>query len=112
MFEYLPVRGALGRPVWGRRSCPGCRTHGGRGQGAAYPKAGQRRRTLGRWRPTLQKHKGNTDMIYCNRRGFYCEMYFHTSLVHQSLCAHLGPGDLGPGTWDHTGMTDHASIVI
>lgn len=53
----LPVREAPGRPVWGRRSCLGCRAHGGRGQGAKYPKADQRRRTRGRWRPTLQKQK-------------------------------------------------------
>lgn len=55
--NHLPVREALGRPVWGRRSCLGCRSHGGRGQGATYPKVDQRRRTLGRWRPTLHEGK-------------------------------------------------------
>lgn len=59
----LPVRGVQGRPVWGRRSCQGCRARGGRGRVAECPEADQRSHTGGRWRLTLQQERSPNSLI-------------------------------------------------
>lgn len=102
--SHLPVREALGRPVWGRRSCLGCRSHGGRGQGAKYPKADQRRRTRGRWRPTLRKQKEANRPIWSHKK-----MDFHTSLVEfwVTKCTPL----TGSVPWPH-GSREYGNVAV
>ena len=57
LSAYLPVRAVQGKPVLGRRSCRGCRAHGGQGLVAWCPEAGQHSHREGKNHLTLKERQ-------------------------------------------------------
>lgn len=58
---YLPVRVVQGRPVLGRRSCQGCRAHGGQGLVAGCPEACQHSHREGKNHLTLRQREKESE---------------------------------------------------